>query len=113
MFVVDKFGLIPLRFRRKVRFGDYSACEIANVGTMRIMMFDGVVPILSEVRYVSKMRKNLLSLGFLESNGCGYLLRDGVMKVTDEGKEVWESISTGWEHYCRWSSRGIYSKMYV
>lgn len=56
-------------------------CEISSVRTVRIGMFDRVVRTLSGVRYIPMMHRNLVSLGVLESKGCGYSAR-GVMKVT-------------------------------
>lgn len=57
-------------------------CEITNIGTMRIIIFDGAVCSLSGVRYVPKMRRNPISFGVLDSKGCSYSARGGIMNVT-------------------------------
>lgn len=44
-------------------FGDESRCDVMNVGTMKIKMFDGVVCTLGDMACVPKMRLNLISLG--------------------------------------------------
>jgi hypothetical protein len=50
--------------------------KTVGVGSIRIMMFDGIVTELTYVRYVLDLKSNLISLGVLDS--CGY-------KYTDQG----------------------------
>jgi len=38
-----------------------------GIGTIHIKMFDGVVRDLTEVRYVPQMKKNIISIGAVES----------------------------------------------
>ena len=45
-------------------------------------MFDGWVGTLKDVRHVSDLRKNLLSLGGLGSSGYKFSGADGILKVT-------------------------------
>ena len=45
-------------------------------------MFDSVTRTLCDVRHVPDLRKNLISLGTLESNGFNYKSTNGVMKVS-------------------------------
>jgi hypothetical protein len=56
--------------------------KITSIGNIRIKMFDGVVRTLCDVRHVSEMEKNLISLGTLDSSGYGYKSKGGVIKVT-------------------------------
>jgi hypothetical protein len=44
-------------------------------------MFDGTVKILTEVRHVPELRKNLISLGVLDTGGYKSIVQGGVMKV--------------------------------
>jgi hypothetical protein len=44
-------------------------------------MFDGTVKILTNVRHVPELRKNLISLGFLDTGGYKSIVQGGVMKV--------------------------------
>ena len=44
-------------------------------------MFDGIVKTLGSVRHVSALKKNLISLGTLDTNGCSFMAKDGVIKV--------------------------------
>ena len=50
-----------------VLLGNDHACRIKGTCSIYIRMFDGVVRKLTEVRYVSGMKRNLLSLGVLDS----------------------------------------------
>ena len=44
-------------------------------------MFDGVVRKLNDVRYVSDLKKILISLGVLDANGYRIILEGGNLKV--------------------------------
>ena len=39
------------------------ALEIADISTVKIKIFDGIVRIIKEVRHVNGLKKNILSLG--------------------------------------------------
>jgi hypothetical protein len=45
------------------------ACEIEGVGSIRILMFDGMVCTLINARFIPDMRKNLISFGILNAKG--------------------------------------------
>ena len=62
--------------------GDDRPCKVEGIGTVRIKMFDGIVRELKKVRYVSQVKKNLISVGTLEALGHGVSIRDGVLKMT-------------------------------
>uniref|UniRef100_A0A2N9EER7 CCHC-type domain-containing protein n=1 Tax=Fagus sylvatica TaxID=28930 RepID=A0A2N9EER7_FAGSY len=47
-----------------------------------LQMSDGVVRTLEEVRHIPDMRKNLISLGTLDSKGYSYKSENGIMKVS-------------------------------
>ena len=66
----------------KVSLGDGSSCKIMGVGTVRIKMSDGAVRTLGGVRYVPKMRRNLISLSRMDSMGCKISVAGGAMKIT-------------------------------
>ncbi|KAK2972776.1 hypothetical protein RJ640_027871 [Escallonia rubra] len=44
-------------------------------------MHDGIVRTLTDVRHVPELRKILISLGTLDSNGCSYRAAGGVMRI--------------------------------
>nr|CAD1835774.1 unnamed protein product [Ananas comosus var. bracteatus] len=60
---------------------NYSKCTVIGIGTVRVQMFDGVVRTISDVRHVLDMRKNLISLGTLDTKGFKCSSADGLMKV--------------------------------
>uniref|UniRef100_A0A2N9IB18 CCHC-type domain-containing protein n=1 Tax=Fagus sylvatica TaxID=28930 RepID=A0A2N9IB18_FAGSY len=65
-----------------VRMGNDATCTIIGMGTIKIKMSDGVVRTLEEVRHIPDMRKNLISLGILDSKGYSYKSENGIMKVS-------------------------------
>ena len=55
-----------------VQMGNDAICPVIGIGTVKIKMFDGVVRVLSNVRHVLDLRKNLISLGVLDDLGYSY-----------------------------------------
>ena len=49
--------------------GNDHALEIAGIGTIKIKIFDGTIRTIGEVRHVNGLKKNLLSLGQMDSHG--------------------------------------------
>ena len=59
-----------------------ATCTIIGMKIIKIKMSDGVVRILEKVRHISDMRKNLISLGTLDSKGYSYKSKNRIMKVS-------------------------------
>ncbi|PON75346.1 Zinc finger, CCHC-type, partial [Parasponia andersonii] len=57
------------------------ALEIAGIGTIKIKMYDDTLRTIQEVRHVKGLKKNLLSLGYLNSLGCKTRVENGIMKI--------------------------------
>ena len=55
--------------------------KVVGVGTIKITMFDGVVRTLSDAHHVPDLRRNLISLGALESKSCNNSIKDGILSV--------------------------------
>ncbi|KAK2979308.1 hypothetical protein RJ640_013272 [Escallonia rubra] len=51
-------------------------------GTIKIKPFDGIVRTLGDVRYIPDLKKNLISLGTLDSIDCSISIKGGVVKVS-------------------------------
>lgn len=66
----------------EVLMGDDSSCLVRGIGTVRIRMFDGMIRALGNVRYVPRLRKNLISLGTLDEASYGYKSKKGRLRVT-------------------------------
>ncbi len=43
---------------------------MVGIGTICIQMFDGVIHTLTDVRHIPDLKRNLISLGALDSLGC-------------------------------------------
>ncbi|GJY08330.1 retrovirus-related pol polyprotein from transposon TNT 1-94 [Tanacetum coccineum] len=65
-----------------VFMGNDSPCKVVGIGTIRIKMHDGVVRTLTNVRHVLDLKKNLISLGVLDSKGFKYTSENGVLRVS-------------------------------
>ena len=50
-------------------------------GTVHIKIFDGIVRELKKVRYVPQLKRNLISVGALETLGLMVSIRDSVLKM--------------------------------
>ena len=61
--------------------GNDATCPVIRIGTVKIKIFDGVVRVLSNVRHVPDLRKNLISLGVLDYLGYSFSSKDGIMKI--------------------------------
>ena len=64
-----------------ILMGNNVACKTFGIRIVKIKMYDGIVRTLAEVRHVPDMKKNLVSLGALDSDGCKFSAEGGVMKV--------------------------------
>jgi len=61
--------------------GDDHTYIMDGVGAVLIKMFDGMIRELKDVRYIPKVKKNIISTGALESKDLEFTCRDGVLKV--------------------------------
>jgi hypothetical protein len=60
--------------------GNDISCKVVGFGSIRIKMFDGIVKILTDVRHVPELRKNLISLGDLDTGRYKSIVQCGFMK---------------------------------
>jgi hypothetical protein len=65
-----------------VYMGNDNPCKTVGIGSIKLQNHDGSTRILKDVRYVPNLKKNIISLGALESKGLVVIMRDGVLKVT-------------------------------
>ena len=64
-----------------VHLTDNQPCKIAGIGSISLKNHDGSTRVLTDVRYISKLEKNLISLGTLESKGFTIIMHNGILKV--------------------------------
>jgi hypothetical protein len=65
-----------------VIIGNESPLEIFGIGAIQFKVHDGTFKTLTNVRYVPKMKRNLISLGTLEAMGFKFSVDNGVLKVS-------------------------------
>ena len=68
--------------------GNDHPCQIVGIGSVKIQMFDGKVRTLNSIRHIPDMRKNLISLGVLDTNGHQWEVADGVLQVKAGDKVI-------------------------
>ena len=78
----DLFATFEPSHSGVVLMGNDAQCKVAGIGTIQIKTHDGVVRTLTNVRYIPDLKRNLISLGTLESLGCKYSAEGGVLKVS-------------------------------
>ena len=66
--------------------GNGNLLKTTGTGSTKLCNHDGSTRILRDVRYVPKLKKNLISLGDLESKGLVVMMQDGVLKATSRCK---------------------------
>jgi hypothetical protein len=64
-----------------VFMGNNVAYKIVGIGAVRIMMHDGTVKTLKNVRHVPNLKRNLIFLGTLDTFGYKYSSGGGVIRV--------------------------------
>ena len=68
-----------------VTLGDDHPCKGVGIGSIRMRMFDGIVQTLTNVKHVPKLKKNLMSLDYLERSGFNFSsrARSGVLNISN------------------------------
>ena len=61
--------------------GNNNESNIAGIGSVTMKLKDGTVKLLRNVRHVPHLKRNLISLGMLDSLGCEYKGKCGVFQV--------------------------------
>ena len=64
-----------------VIIGNDQTCDILGKGKINLKLHDGTVHFLNEVRYVLDLKRNLISVGLLESKGFKVAMENGTLKV--------------------------------
>ena len=78
-----------------VHMGNNAQCNVIGIGTVKIKTHDGVLRTLSNVRHVPDLKRNLISLGTLESKGCKYSAEGGVLKVSKGTRILLKGLRQG------------------
>lgn len=51
------------------------------MGNIHLKLHDGTQTLLQQVRYIPELKRNLISLGMLESNGFWFKSKSGIVKI--------------------------------
>ncbi|KAH9651061.1 hypothetical protein KPL70_026606 [Citrus sinensis] len=71
----------------RVLMGNNNVCNIVGIGSVKIKMFDGTIRSLHEVRHAPRLKRNLISLGMLDSLGYFFKSRIGGLEIR-KGTEI-------------------------
>lgn len=71
-----------------VRMGNRTYAQVKGVGTIKVKNEEGLTVVLSNVRYIPDMDRNLLSLGTFEKAGYGFESRNGVLSIKAGDKSI-------------------------
>lgn len=83
----------------KVLMGNNTFSEINGVGKVRIKRPDRSIVILTDVKFMPNMGRNLISYGCLEKAGCSYEGGDFSVKFFKDGAEVLSGKYTNGLYY--------------
>ncbi|KAK3037671.1 hypothetical protein RJ639_030615 [Escallonia herrerae] len=75
--------------------GNDAVCKVMGICIIKIKMFDGIVRTLGDVRYIPDLKKNLISLGTLDSIDCSISIKGGVMKVSKDAMVIMKGQKIG------------------
>ena len=71
---------------------DNQPCKIVGIGSISLRNHDGSTRVLTDVRYIPKLEKNLISFGTLESKGFTIIMQNGIFKVVSGALVVMKGI---------------------
>lgn len=69
-----------------VMLGNDQVCKVMVIGTVKLKLIDGFIRILTEVRFIPQLKRNLISLGALEAKGCRFKLDNGNLLILKGSK---------------------------
>ena len=78
-----------------VMLGDNFSVEVEGVGSIRIKAYGGTVKVLNNVRYVPKLKRNLISTGTLDRLGFDHAGGRGKTRFYKDGKLALQGTLSG------------------
>ncbi|GKC60900.1 zinc finger, CCHC-type containing protein [Tanacetum coccineum] len=75
-----------------IQLGDNRECKIRGIGKVRVQQKDGSIFVLHNVRYIPKLKRNLISLGTLKKEGYTIKLQSGKVKVINGSRVILSGI---------------------
>lgn len=86
-----------------VLMGNNNACKTQGIGSIRLKLHDGTLRDLTEVWYVPNLRKNLISLGTLDSKGFRINIEGGVLKLVVGALVIMKGVKHNNLDFCQGS----------
>jgi len=83
---------------------DDHPCNVEEIGIVCIKMDDRIVRELKEVRYVSQIKRNLISVGALKMLGLVVALQDDVLMMTKGSIVVMKGVRRSNLYYLKGST---------
>jgi len=74
---------------------DGSACEVIGTGTAKVTKTDRTVHTLEAVRYIPKVRYNIISIRVLDEEGCWIQVQQSVIIVSQGDRVILEGEKYG------------------
>ena len=65
----------------RVMMGNNAMCKVIGMGNIHLKLHDGTVRLIRQVRHVPDLKRNLISLGMLDQNGCSIKLECGDLRI--------------------------------
>jgi hypothetical protein len=84
----------------QVHLGDDAPCKIVGMGKVKIKQCNGNQWLLKEVIHLPDLRKNLISTGKLESEGCISIFTDKTWKVIKGSLVIAKGEKVGTLYLC-------------
>ncbi|CAM8963279.1 unnamed protein product [Rhodiola kirilowii] len=91
----NAFSSISLINGGEVMLGDHTVLKIKGIGNVPLKMHDGVIRVLKNVKWVSNLRRNLLSESEFDKLGCHIVTYNGVREVSKDGKVLIKGVNRG------------------
>ncbi|KAL1536649.1 Retrovirus-related Pol polyprotein from transposon TNT 1-94 [Salvia divinorum] len=79
------------RSEGSVLLGNNQICQVKGIGDIKIRTEDGSCIILTQVRYIPDVKRNLISLGVLEQKRCTFTSKGGQMIVSNNHRKLLEA----------------------
>ena len=79
----DYFETLELKPAGAVLLGDNYPYKVQGIGTVRLKMFDNREYLLKNVRYIPKLKRNLISINMFDDLGYSTRILNGVLKISN------------------------------
>ncbi|XP_031251498.1 uncharacterized protein LOC116109392 [Pistacia vera] len=75
-----------------VFMGNNNSCRVQGIGNITLRLKSGRLIMLTRVRYIPELKRNLISLGTLDEAGCSYRAANGCITVYKNDQILFEGV---------------------